>query len=356
MTNPGGNVPFDPARPAARDTASADRSARRALTASDATRSSYYGVPVIHKPHWKWLIIVYFFLGGIAGAAYVVAAIADAIGAAPDRRIVRTGRYLSLAALIPSPVLLILDLGRPERFTNMLRVLKLRSPMSVGTWGLTGFGGFCAASAAIQAAQDGLLGDGRLARRVSRLPAGRIGALGVPLALFVAGYTGVLLAATAVPLWTKRALFLGPLFVSSALSTAVSAIIGILAAAPGTRPDTLDRLERLEVTAVLSELSLLTAWLTRLGPTARPLTEGTTGALVRHGVVGAGLVLPLWLHAAKRRLPPTVKRPLTVLASVLVLAGGFMLRYAVVVGGHASADDPQATFELTAAETNRGSS
>src|SRR4051812_40936790 len=89
----------------------------------------YYGVPVIHKPHWKWLIIVYFFLGGISGASYVIASLSHLFGPNQDRRIVRAGRYLSFATLIPCPVLLILDLGRPGRFLNMLRIVKLRSPM-----------------------------------------------------------------------------------------------------------------------------------------------------------------------------------------------------------------------------------
>src|SRR5687768_12665967 len=129
---------------------------RGGRSVSDTLRGSYYGVPPVHKAHWKWLVIVYFFLGGISSASYVIASIAELVGGAEARRVTRVGRYLSLAALIPSPILLILDLGRPERFLYMLRIVKLRSPMSVGTWGLTIFGGFCTLSALIQAAQDGL--------------------------------------------------------------------------------------------------------------------------------------------------------------------------------------------------------
>src|SRR5918998_3914770 len=129
---------------------------RRARSVADESRSSYYGQPVIHKPHWKWLIIWYFFLGGISSASYVIASIAALFGGREGRQITRVGRYLSLAALLPSPILLILDLGRPERFLYMLRIVKLRSPMSVGTWGLTIFGAFSAISALRQAAQDGL--------------------------------------------------------------------------------------------------------------------------------------------------------------------------------------------------------
>src|SRR5437868_2711500 len=87
------------------------RRGRRAggRSVSDETRTSYYGLPAIHRPEWKWLIITYFFLGGIASGTYVLASIADLLGPRSDRRIVRAGRYLSLAALIPCPILLILD-------------------------------------------------------------------------------------------------------------------------------------------------------------------------------------------------------------------------------------------------------
>ena len=89
--------------------------------------ASYYGVPPIHKPHWKWLIIWYFFLGGLSAGSYVVAMAAELFGDRDDRDTVRVGRYLALLAAIPCPILLTLDLGRPERFYKMFRVLKLRS-------------------------------------------------------------------------------------------------------------------------------------------------------------------------------------------------------------------------------------
>jgi formate-dependent nitrite reductase membrane component NrfD len=311
------------------------------------TESSYYGVPVIHKPHWKWLIIVYFFLGGISGASYVIASLAHLFGPNQDRRIARAGRYLSFATLLPCPVLLVLDLGQPKRFLNMLRIVKFRSPMSVGTWGLLLFSAFSTASTVVQAAQDGLLGQGRAPRLVAALPARGIAATGTPFGFFLAGYTGVLLGATAVPLWAKNALLLGPLFLSSALSTATSAITLLLAVVPGTDRATLERLERLERITLATELGLLAASRANLGPTAKPLLEGRTGQLMRYGTVGAGLVVPLLLNARPQHDKPGRRRARTALTSLLVLGGGFILRYAVVVAGNASADDPQATFEMT---------
>ncbi|HZU05928.1 MAG TPA: NrfD/PsrC family molybdoenzyme membrane anchor subunit [Chloroflexota bacterium] len=321
----------------------------RGRSVADEARTSYYGLPVLHKPHWNWLIIVYFFVGGLAGASYALASLAQLVGGAEGGRIARVGRYLALAGTLLSPLLLILDLGRPERFHHMLRVVKLRSPMSIGTWSLVVFGGFSTLSALGQAAQDGLLGRrGRLARLLRALPARLIGLLGLGPALLVGGYTGVLLAATAVPLWTKNYLLMGPLFLTSALSNATAAITLVLALARGTPRRTLARLERLEVLTLLVELALLVAARLNLGRViARPLTVGRLGRLYRWGVLGAGLAAPLALQAPGVLAGRPPGRGTAVLAAALTLVGGFLFRYVMVVGGRQSADDPAATFALT---------
>ncbi len=95
--------------------------------------STYYNLPLVKKAHWGWEIVLYFFLGGIAGGSYLVATLADFFGI--DKNLVRAGRYLSFVCILASPILLIMDLGRPERFHHMLRILKFRSAMSLGTWG-----------------------------------------------------------------------------------------------------------------------------------------------------------------------------------------------------------------------------
>ncbi|MDQ4078448.1 MAG: polysulfide reductase NrfD, partial [Chloroflexota bacterium] len=323
------------------------RAGGRSVT--DESRSSYYGIPVIHKPHWKWEIYLYFFLGGITGASYVIATIVQLFGGRESRPIVRTGRYLSVATVIPSPILLILDLKRPERFHHMLRVVKLRSPMSLGTWGLVLFSVFSALSALIQAAEDGLFGRRNgVARLLTALPAGAIGVLGSAPAFFVSGYTGVLLAATAVPLWAKNYLLLGPLFIASSLSNATAAIALLLAVAGKAKEQTLKRLERLDMLMLLGELGLLLAMRANMGPViGRPLHEGKFGWLHRLGVLGAGIAVPLALQSKSVLFGGKASRFVVALASTLVLVGGFLLRYIIVMAGKESADDPQATFELT---------
>lgn len=317
--------------------------------------AGYYGVPPIHKAHWHWLIISYFFAGGIAAGSYVVASLADLLGGEPGRRIARVGRYVSLAALVPSPLLLILDLRRPERFLHMLRVLKFRSPMSLGVWGLVGFSAFSGLSASGQAARDGWLDALPVVPSLLRaLPVRLIGGLGIGPAFFLGGYTGVLLAATAVPLWTRRYLLMGPLFLASAVSTGTAAISLVLSCMRGTSHRTIERLERLDSLALLAELGLLLALRRGLGPTiGRPLRHGRL-ARVDRLVLGLGLAAPFGFQGPAALFGWRQPRGLTALASALVLGGGYLLRYLMVVGGQESADDPAATFELAGGTHRNG--
>lgn len=314
--------------------------------------TTYYGQPVIHHAHWRWSIILYFFLGGIAAASSVIATIARLFGGNDGKQIARTGTYVSFLSFIACPFLLIWDLGRPERFLNMLRVVKLRSPMSLGTWSIVIFGAFSTIGALVQAVDDGLLQRPRaLARVIERVPMSAVGAANLLPGFFVGGYTGILLAITAVPLWTKRHLLMGPLFLASAMSAGASTLVLVMSR---TRHfEALKKLERVERAVLISEAALLAIFLRSLGPTiVRPLREGTLGRIHRVGVLGFGIVMPLVLHAMSR-LNENSSRMLILISSVFTLIGGFCLRLVMVLGGHASADDPEATFEMTAAKDGR---
>lgn len=320
----------------------------RADGAGEKKEIGYYGLPVIHAPEWDWLIVAYFYFGGIAGASYALASIAELLGGEENRRLARTGRYLALAATLPCPPLLILDLGRPGRFHHMLRVVKIQSPMSVGTWTLLAHSLGVGLSVVAQAAEDGLLGDGRIARLGRALPAKAIGAAGLAPSFFFGGYTGTLVGVTAVPLWARNVLLLGPLFLASAVSTASAALGLLLSAQTGTRRETLARLESLETVAQLAEAVLMVVTEARLGPTlGRPLHEGKLGLVHRFGAIGAGLVAPLGLRVLRRLGLPLPERAATVVSGLLTLGGGLLFRYTILYGGLRSAEDPVATFELT---------
>src|SRR5438094_2584573 len=119
---------------------------------------SYYDFPVLKAPTWHWEITWYFFFGGLAAGCYVIASIASLFGSREDRAVARAGYYLSLLSLLPCPLLLIKDLGRPERFLHMLRIFKVKSPMSSGTGGLVSFSLFSGVTVVIQAARAGIFG------------------------------------------------------------------------------------------------------------------------------------------------------------------------------------------------------
>lgn len=313
-------------------------------------QKTYYNQPVIKKAHWKWEVVLYFFLGGIAGGSYLAATLADLLGSVRDAALVQAGRYLSFACIIISPILLIKDLGRPERFLHMLRILKFRSAMSLGTWGLSLFGMFCGLTAAHQMAKDGFLSWlPVLPRLFKALPMKIIESIGSFFGLFVASYTGVLLASTAVPVWARARHILGPLFLTSGLSTGLASLSLILSLGRRNK-DTLERLEQAELVAMSTELGLISTLPSVLGPLANPLFKGKIGTLFRAGTIGGGLVLPLIARLAWRLTRKRTPRTLNIGASLLVLIGGLILRYVWIAAGRVSADDPRATHYYNAVE------
>src|SRR5215470_15556059 len=144
---------------------------------------------MLRSPEWHWLIVWYFFLGGIAGGAYFTAAIADNFGGSRDRNVVRTGYILSLLMIGVCGMLLILDLGTPSRFLNMMGTFKFWDPMSIGAWMLGVFGLFAFVSSALSLSSDPR--RARLRRRWSLI--------GSIAGFFLASYTGVLLSNSALP-------------------------------------------------------------------------------------------------------------------------------------------------------------
>jgi formate-dependent nitrite reductase membrane component NrfD len=158
---------------------------------------------------------------------------------------------------------------------------------------------------------------------------------------------GVLLAATAVPLWTKNYLLLPPLFVASATSNAAAAIVLLLAQTRGSSQRTLSRLQRLGRIAAIAELGLLFSMRRNSGSEiARPIDSGRLGRIHHYGVLGTGIVVQLSLQAIAT-MRGSHARTLTILSSALTLVGGLLFRYVIVFAGHLSADDPAASFALT---------
>jgi len=175
----------------------------------------YYGLPLLKEPVWTWEVPAYFFVGGTAGAAAVVGAAAQLTGT--DRRLVSDARWIAAAGAALSAPLLVGDLGRPERFLNMLRVFKVQSPMSVGAWTLAAFSTFAAAAVFAEEIQKRTDLPVRIISDAAAMLAAATG-------LVMSTYTGVLIGATTIPVWSKSVSLLPILFGISSLASAVSMI------------------------------------------------------------------------------------------------------------------------------------
>jgi formate-dependent nitrite reductase membrane component NrfD len=280
---------------------------------SDETRS-YYGRPVIKQPTWTWEIPTYLFTGGLAGASAVLSTTAKLTG---HERLAKTSLYIGAVADLASPALLVSDLGRPERFHHMLRVVKVTSPMNVGSWVLLVSGGASNTAAVLE-----LLG--RL--KPVKLLAEAVSTLAGPL---LATYTGVLVADTAVPVWHEGRRELPWIFAASASASAGAAACVFLP------PNEAGPARRTAVAGVVAEGALMQLMELRLGETGEVYRRGTAAKLcwAAKGLAGTGAAL-LALRGRKSRTA-------AVLGGALVCAGEMCLRWAVFKAGFQSARDPK---------------
>ena len=287
------------------------------ITRAGSEMRSYYGRPVIKEPTWTWEIPCYLFTGGLGGASAVLSSVARLAG---NEKLARTALYLGAASDVVSAPLLVSDLGRPERFLNMLRVFKITSPMSVGSWILFVSGG-ASSTAAVLEALDWLKPVKIAAEAVSTL-------FGPPLAT----YTGALVANTAVPVWNEARQELPYLFGASACASAGAAAALLLP------PEEAGPARRLAIGSAVAEAAVFETMEKRLGKLlGEPYKQGTCGKLTRasKACVTAGAGLLAW--RGKR------SRAAAVGGSALLLAGEMLLRWSVYKAGFQSARDSRYT-------------
>ena len=281
----------------------------------------YYGIPLLEPPAWTWEIPLYFFVGGAAGSSAVIATAAEWVGS--DVQLARQARWVSLAGVSISSVLLISDLGRPERFLAMLRVFKPQSPMSMGAWILASFG-TCTGAAVM----SDLAREKGLDSPLIRLVGGAAKALSSLFALPFSNYTGVLIGATAIPVWNRNVKTLPIHFGMSGLQSAVS-VLELLGYSDSKSLNVLGlgsaAWESLE--GVLLE--------GRRDPVLEPLKQGKSGWVTRTGGLLSGPV-PLALRIVAAVSGKDTSRKLRRLAALSGIAGSLFTRYGWVMAGSAS--------------------
>ncbi|HEY7325023.1 MAG TPA: NrfD/PsrC family molybdoenzyme membrane anchor subunit [Streptosporangiaceae bacterium] len=274
---------------------------------------SYYGRPVIKEPVWRSPEAPgYLFFGGLAGASSLLGAFAQATG---NRELARASKAGAAAAIGLSVGALIVELGRPARFLNMLRVFKVSSPMSVGSWLLASYLPVAAVAGASAV-------TGRLPR-IGAAASGLAAALGGG----VATYTAALLADTAVPVWHEGHREMPYLFAGSAATAAGG--LGMLATSPAASRQAM----RFAVLGAATELTAKNMLLQRLGEVAEPYQRGRAGRLMETGEVltAAGLAGAV-LSGRSRRA--------TALAGLALLGSSALTRFGIFFAGRTSARDP----------------
>lgn len=321
-------------RPRRRDRAGAKRGRRgggrgEELMVPDAEFASYYGRNIVKPAPWGHEIPTYLFLGGLAAGSALVAAGGEMTG---RRELQRNGRLVALAALGGSTYALIADLGKPSRFYNMLRTMKLTSPMSVGSWILAGFGAFTGVAAFSEVMKEITPNRGADLPLAWFWPYGdRLASIGAGFfSAPLAAYTAVLLSDTATPTWHAAYKQLPFVFVGSALSAA-----GGVAMVTTTTEQTAPA-RRMAVGGAVLETVAMEILDRSIGVPGEPLHDGDAGVMLRVAksltAVGAGLTLVggRW-------------RPTAVAAGLALAAASALTRFGVVEAGMASARDPRYT-------------
>jgi hypothetical protein len=300
---------------AARSGVGRDRGAKEIPMVPKDRPRTYYDRPVVKPPVWKPHIPWYFFTGGLGGAS---SALAFAASLAGNRRLARRAWGLAFFGISVSPLLLISDLGRPERFFNMLRVFKLTSPMSIGSWLLVGN-----VAAVTPAAAASLLG---FPRRTGRVAEPLAALLGLPLCT----YTAVLISNSAIPAWSEGRQELPLVFASGAAASA-GAAAAMVTPVPYAGPA-----RRLAIGGAVGELATARLMERRLGPLVESYKQGEAGKLDK-------LARALTVAGAAVMATASRRRSAAIAGGAMLVGGAICNRWSTFKAGFASAEDPHQT-------------
>ncbi len=283
---------------------------------------------------WGWLIVLYLWLAGMGGGAYIAAYLVHNLNGGRHRTLLRLGTYVSVPLFALGMLLLTLDLGRSERFWHLFASFRPSSVMWFGTYFLL---------------IGTVVGAGLVLRELGELRGYEIAnltsvervvtTLGFFFALIVVGYVGVLFAQTARSLW-EATLLLPWVFIASALSTGIGLLIIVLHIVPTSEsPTVVPTLHRLLVLFLGIDLVLLAleiVWHAAVEfSMVAPLLAGAFSPLFWVGLVLIGLLIPLAVEWRNLRTGELTTRAAALVAPTLVILGGLLLRYVIVFAAQA---------------------
>jgi formate-dependent nitrite reductase membrane component NrfD len=280
--------------------------------------AGYAGESIVKPPVWTWEIPVYFFVGGLCGMAAIIGAVAWLLA---NISLARAALWIAAAGAIVSPILLIMDLGRPVRFLYMLRVFKWRSPMSMGAWILSAYGAHAVPGVIVFELLQHDVFHGS-ARKLLGLAAILLAPGGAFWGMLLATYTGVLIGVSVIPAWHLHRHTLPIHFGTVGLGSAV-ALLELF----GYRGAALGALAYLA--ASVETLLWLLLELRRHGAADRAVHEGRSSWLIRISDLCTG---PLSLALRALGWIPV--------AALFFLAGGLLSRFGWLAAGRASGRDP----------------
>lgn len=291
----------------------------------DRSSPTYYETPMLKQPVWIWSIPAYFYVGGVAGVGATLGAAAQLVAPKSMSSLIKLSHWTATFGGAISAALLIHDLGRPERFLNMLRVFRVSSPMSMGSWILSIFS-TCAGAAAVLP----------YGPKIFRPLTGVFGVLAGIFGLGLSGYTGVLISQTAVPIWQVSYRTTPILFLASGTAAAASFFEFF-----DLNPKELETVERFALMGKVVELGatvILERDAKRVERVGRPLNEGLSGALWQAAKV-------LTITSAVLSAIPGKGKVKRFSAALLGSLASLSLRFGIYYAGKASARDPRASFQ-----------
>jgi len=289
-------------------------------------------------PEWEWPITIALFIAGIASGTYAAMGLIHVAGDQGDRPVAYRLGFIPLPLMLVVPLLLIVDLGSPDRFLNLLikspaaterggpLMFNANSPMNWGSWAMVLFGLFAAVAFADALHHSGRMRFGWLEPISHNFV---VLAIGEILALVVSGYSGVLLNVTNQGIWSDTWL-MGALFIcfselsGMAVALIVSDRMGALRTSAAVR------------TALFYAAAVSTVVLVVFLGSMAAQQDGSLAALIGTlhefvgpvfwiGAVGLALLVPLLALAPRRMLPLGNAS----LVGLLVLVGVLAFRYAV---------------------------